>query len=283
MFSLSITNIIHFLRNLILTGCLLFAGYCQGQKKPSALKVSVSYQYQQGVLEISLGNPLEVPVRFGMRSEDAMIDSLLARLGTVLLAEQRDSLIRIELPRISGKPLIRFKTLFGDLSRQITAQPFSLPFPLGRSYRVVQGNFGSFSHQDSTSRYALDFALATGDTVCAADAGVVVKIVDSNQLGGKDMKYFDYANYLTLYHPLSGLFTQYVHLGYKGVLVKLGERVVKGQAIGRSGMTGYTAGPHLHFNVFKPVESGWISIPVTFSGGYSGPRLKTGQWVRRRE
>ena len=55
--------------------------------------------------------------------------------------------------------------------------------------------------------------------------------------------------FIAIYHTQSGLYTQYVHLNHKGVLVKLGDYVKKGQPIGISGMTGFTTIEHLHFNV----------------------------------
>ena len=45
----------------------------------------------------------------------------------------------------------------------------------------------------------------------------------------------------------SNLFTVYAHLGE--IFVKPGQRVEAGQVLGEIGMTGYTTGPHLHFEV----------------------------------
>lgn len=57
-------------------------------------------------------------------------------------------------------------------------------------------------------------------------------------------------NYVTLRHS-NGEWSQYVHLKYRGSLVKLGEKVRQGQPIALSGNTGFSAAPHLHFHVFK--------------------------------
>ncbi|MFH1211650.1 MAG: M23 family metallopeptidase, partial [Candidatus Woesearchaeota archaeon] len=64
-----------------------------------------------------------------------------------------------------------------------------------------------------------------------------------------------------------GEFSQYLHLKFKGSLVKTGVRVKKGQPIALSGNTGFTTAPHLHFIVFRlnNTEIGWESLKVRFN------------------
>jgi murein DD-endopeptidase MepM/ murein hydrolase activator NlpD len=50
-----------------------------------------------------------------------------------------------------------------------------------------------------------------------------------------------------------------------GSLVVVGEIVVQGQEIGRSGNTGHTTMPHLHFAVYRAAADGNTqSIPARF-------------------
>lgn len=170
---------------------------------------------------------------------------------------------------------------YGNPEVEIKPKPFVLPFTKGKTYKVQQGFNGAFSHRDSDfSRYAIDFNLAIDDTICAADNGYVVGVKNQNTKGGNNRKWYDYANFITLYHPHSGLYTQYVHLQKNGTLVKLNDEVKRGQAIALSGNTGYTSGPHLHFNVLKPTDSeqGLISIPFDFEE-YKGEKLEKGSFV----
>ncbi len=55
-------------------------------------------------------------------------------------------------------------------------------------------------------------------------------------------------NYITLEHS-SGYITKYYHL--QKVEVKRGQKVLKGEVIGRLGSTGKSTGPHLHFEIVK--------------------------------
>jgi murein DD-endopeptidase MepM/ murein hydrolase activator NlpD len=88
--------------------------------------------------------------------------------------------------------------------------------------------------------------------------------------GGEEL--INSANRIIILHK-DGTMASYVHLDYKGSLVQEGQRVVEGEKIGVSGLTGFTNGPHLHFVVRKEND---IAIPVYFKG-YMGKTLKRGK------
>lgn len=172
---------------------------------------------------------------------------------------------------------------FGNVHEKITFKKISLPFPEKRKYMIMQGYNGSYSHNDEYSKYAIDFNLKVNDTVCAADNGVVVGVIKDYKAGGPDKKWKDYANYITLYHPETGLFTQYVHLKYNSSFVNVGDTVRTGQPIGISGKTGWVNRAHLHFNTLIPVENkdGLKSVPVDFTEGYTGSSFKPDDIVEK--
>ncbi|AIF53614.1 murein hydrolase activator EnvC [Pelosinus sp. UFO1] len=89
-----------------------------------------------------------------------------------------------------------------------------------------------------TSRYhsGIDIGADYGDSVRAADSGVVMY---ADWMGG-------YGKAVIIEHG-NGISTLYGH--NSELLVSEGQRVRKGEVISRVGSTGYSTGPHLHFEV----------------------------------
>lgn len=82
----------------------------------------------------------------------------------------------------------------------------------------------------------LDFPAMTGSKIRAAADGIVTAAVHTPA----------YGNLIKLNHG-AGLETRYAHA--LKLLVKNGDRVVKGQVIGLVGSTGRSTGPHLHYEI----------------------------------
>ncbi|MGP3770146.1 transglycosylase family protein [Streptomyces sp. SDT5-1] len=101
---------------------------------------------------------------------------------------------------------------------------------LGTPYRAAGSSWSKGYHT------GVDFAVPTGTSVKAVAAGHVV----SAGWGGA------YGYEVVIRHA-DGKYSQYGHLS--ALTVKSGQRVVAGQRIARSGSTGNSTGPHLHFEV----------------------------------
>jgi murein DD-endopeptidase MepM/ murein hydrolase activator NlpD len=154
---------------------------------------------------------------------------------------------------------------------------YALPYPAGKSHFLLQGYRSKFSHK---GRLALDFKMKKGSPVAAAREGVVVRVEESFKKGGINKKYLRKANQVVIRHS-DGSQAYYGHLQYNGVLVKPGDTVRVGQVIAKSGSTGYSATPHLHFIVWGPQPGGGRGqLPTRFQT-QKGPRyLKPGRSYR---
>jgi hypothetical protein len=96
----------------------------------------------------------------------------------------------------------------------------------------------------------VDVYVVTGTPIKAAAEGIVEKV--SYDSGG-------YGNYIKIQHnDAMGIYrTLYAHLSSTSVII--GSNVYTGDIIGYSGNTGFSTGPHLHFELIVPWESefGW--------------------------
>ncbi len=141
---------------------------------------------------------------------------------------------------------------------------YTLPYSEGERYPIGQAYGGKFSHYMKGKTYAIDFTMQEGTTVCAARDGVVVFVKDDSNKHGKTIKYQGYGNYITIYHE-DGTMSDYFHIKKNGSKVKEGDRVVAGQKIALSGNTGWSSGPHLHFQVYSFDENMEVkTLPTKF-------------------
>lgn len=142
---------------------------------------------------------------------------------------------------------------------------YKLPYKAGTSQMVSQGYNGEFTHFGK-SQYAVDFNLKEGTEVYASRDGIVVITKADSNKGGANQAFEKDANHVIIEHS-DGTLASYDHLMQNGVLVKVGQKVHRGQLLGYSGKTGYAQGPHLHFIVYKAIDGTHReSIPVKFMG-----------------
>jgi len=121
-------------------------------------------------------------------------------------------------------------------------------------------------HYESTIN-ALDFAMPIGTPIYAARDGVVTETKDDSDIRGFEDSFRKHCNLIRVKHD-NDEYTVYVHLKYKGVCVKKGQKVKEGKLIGYSGDTGYTNYPHLHFAVQELDKAGKrLHLIVKFKQG----------------
>ncbi len=151
---------------------------------------------------------------------------------------------------------------------------YSLPFSKGDKFLLIQAYNSSFSHKDEIS---LDFKMKKGSKVCAARAGIVTEVKEDSDEGGLNNDYLSKGNHIIIKHN-DGSEAMYWHLQKDGAIVNPGDSVAQGQHIGYSGNTGYTAFPHLHFQVY---DMNGKNIATRFYTKKGIIYLRPGKWYKR--
>lgn len=166
-----------------------------------------------------------------------------------------------------GNQQDRIQELIGS-----TVSPELPPLAAAREYLPGSNNFDGYiwpSRGILTSGYGwrwgrmhrgIDIAAPTGTPIVAAAAGVVVTAGWNS--GG-------YGNLVDIRHA-DGSLTRYAH--NSRLLVRRGQQVRQGEVIAEMGSTGFSTGPHLHFEV-HPSGRGAIN-PMAFlpQGGLQAAR-----------
>ncbi len=168
----------------------------------------------------------------------------------------------------------------GDPTRQHDASHlYHMPYAKGTSFQVTQAFPDKMTHGDATNRHAIDFAMPEGTPVYAARAGTVITTEYANFSGGTDPSDLSKANTVRIAHD-DGTIGVYAHLSWNAIRVRTGQDVKRGQYIANSGNTGFSSGPHLHFEVRQNKGMKLRSVPVMFEGaGGSSVIPRSGEYL----
>jgi murein DD-endopeptidase MepM/ murein hydrolase activator NlpD len=120
----------------------------------------------------------------------------------------------------------------------------------------LSASFAQAGNMWSSTHSGQDFAVSSGTQVVAAHGGTVVKAGGNGAGDGSA-----YGNAIVIKHG-NGTYSQYAHLSR--IDVKVGQVVATGQHIARSGNTGNSSGPHLHFEIRTTANYGSAINPVSF-------------------
>ncbi len=130
---------------------------------------------------------------------------------------------------------VEIATLTPNTIKVITETTFRIPLTENSGYS--QGFYGQHPGVDIKSK--------RGANILAAASGTVIEV---------EHQRFGYGNKVILEHN-GQLRTLYAHMDT--VNVNVGDSVTKETVLGTVGMTGWTTGPHLHFEVKN--DSGYIN------------------------
>ena len=158
-------------------------------------------------------------------------------VGQVLvLPDAKGAPIKPPKPKATTKPTTRSTP---RTSRGGSSGPVRTPKTYSGGNFAWPAPGGRISQYYHYGHYGLDIDGSSGDRIVAAASGTVTFSGWKNNGGG----------YQVWISHGSGLYTTYNHMS--SVAVARGQRVAKGQRVGRMGATGFATGSHLHFEVWK--------------------------------
>ncbi len=240
-----------------LSGLHLYGGYVDGIEGPLTRRGVVAFQRRRGLRVDGIAGPQtrralgwrgrprlgSRVMRFRNRGWDvAALQFLLQRAGHgpgradglfgpltggAVLRAQRAAGIAAD--GLAGPVTIRSLRLGDEPAGDPVRFLRPVPGPIGDGFGAPRG--GGRTHD------GLDFPVPYGTRVGAAGRGTTIYA---------DYNYGGYGNLVVIQHRL-GFTTWYAHLS--SITSWVGEQVVGGTRIGLVGSTGYSTGPHLHFEV----------------------------------
>ncbi|SHH88430.1 Murein DD-endopeptidase MepM and murein hydrolase activator NlpD, contain LysM domain [Chryseobacterium oranimense] len=215
---------------------------------------------QKKLMEVPLGMPTDgyISSNFGIRKNPIPFKTVFASVKSGA-AESKIAVAAAPKPEVKAEPvekIIELTDSYGN-KREVkvmvtpkAAPSASAPEPssAATSTKTIAGNTSAKAPMEKNNPPAeadqmqfhkgLDIAVAYGSDVRAAAAGTVIF---SGQKGG-------YGNCVIVSHG-NGLATLYGHLSQ--LVSKVNDKVKVGQVIAKSGNSGRSTGPHLHYEVHK--------------------------------
>ena len=241
----------------LLVLCLLLG---TGLQPARAAEVTLRIEREDGVTLAWADNPLTGPVQVRLSADRPGVDADPELPARATVSARNSTLVA----RVRSPATLRLDVVPGSPSAIPDDYEYGFPLQLPEP-RIEQGWGGSYSHADEQNRHAVDFGAPLGTPVLAARDGVVMQVegVDTGIHGSSytvsEPRAKDAVTLRILHND--GSMAVYAHLARDGVLVKMGQRVWRGQRIGLSGNSGHSTGPHLHFAVQANRGMRLLSIP----------------------
>jgi murein DD-endopeptidase MepM/ murein hydrolase activator NlpD len=238
---------------IALHGAGVFAGNVDGVRGPQTVDALRRFQRRRGLVDDGVAGPQtraalgrrgrpawgSRTIKPGMRGWDvAALQFALASHGFPcgpldggFGPRAQAALLRFQ--RFAGLPAVG---VAGPATRAaLRRPPPTAPLPVAHPIAAPIGD--RWGARGAAWHPGLDFPASAGTPVAAARSGVVV---ETGSLPD------GYGRRVVIDHGL-GERTLYAHLS--AILVAIGQRVGTGTRIGRVGSTGFSTGPHLHFEV----------------------------------
>lgn len=199
---------------------------------------------QKKLMQVPLGMPTDgyISSNFGVRKNPIPFKTVFASVKTSTVAESKAISAKAEVKAEPVEKIIELTDSYGNKREvKVMVTPKATPVAAAASAKktaAAEKNTLPAEADQMQFHKGLDIAVPYGSDVKAAAAGTVIF---SGQKGG-------YGNCVVVSHG-NGLATLYGHLSQ--LVAKVNDRVKVGQVIAKSGNSGRSTGPHLHYEVHK--------------------------------
>jgi murein DD-endopeptidase MepM/ murein hydrolase activator NlpD len=213
---------------------------------------------QKKLMQVPLGMPTDgyISSNFGVRKNPIPFKTVFASVKTSAAAEAKPAVAVASKPEVKAEPvekIIELTDSYGNKREvKVMVTPKATPVAATSAPATTKTTAGTTTTKTAVAEKnnppaeadqmqfhkGLDIAVAYGSDVRAAAAGT---IIFSGQKGG-------YGNCVIVSHG-NGLATLYGHLSQ--LVSKVNDKVKVGQVIAKSGNSGRSTGPHLHYEVHK--------------------------------
>lgn len=214
---------------------------------------------QKKLMQVPLGMPTDgyISSNFGVRKNPIPFKTVFASVKTSAAAEAKPAVAAAPKPEVKAEPvekIIELTDSYGNKREvKVMVTPKAAPVAAASAPSTTKAVAGTTTTTKTAAaeknnppaeadqmqfHKGLDIAVAYGSDVRAAAAGT---IIFSGQKGG-------YGNCVIVSHG-NGLATLYGHLSQ--LVSKVNDKVKVGQVIAKSGNSGRSTGPHLHYEVHK--------------------------------
>lgn len=154
----------------------------------------------------------------------------------------------------------------GESSIKIYSKPFSEKV---KTEIMNAPPDSKYAHENSPiSKFANDFLVPKGTEIKSMEGGRVCYVQSGSEEYGLGEEFVDKANMIAVQNK-DGTIIEYVHMD-KDVSLEVGDKVRKGDVLGRSGLSGYMSKDskyeHVHVNKFKVEDGKAISLPYGVVG-----------------
>lgn len=204
----------------------------------------------EGQTALFAQNPLFAPVELMVKSDDGEV--------TFQGVVEAQSVQRVST--LQGRERYRYRWALGDPGAKHSSFSYHFPVTQKGKYPISQGANGRFSHFEEPNVHAVDVVMPVGTEIVAARPGTVISVKDDYHMSGRNGYFLDKANYVSVLHD-DGTYATYAHTLMGSAKVEPGEQVKVGQVLARSGSSGFSTGPHLHFVIRKNVGMRTVSVP----------------------